>query len=157
MFLQNEFIANYFIIIYTMNKNKPESILPKSIQSEVNASPSRDELRQKLRDKIALNKQKNNKPSIQTKNKLEKDAKKEKQEVDNDPRVTQAMKGLFINALRSYPGMDLANPHEILERKEEYTLDYYTFSIKLLKDNDNNSEILNNPYCYYMKEVLGLV
>lgn len=139
-----------------MNKNKPESVLPKSLQSEVKTSPTRDELKQKLRDKIALNKQKNNKVSEQTKNKLEKDAKKEKKEVDNDPRVTYSMKNLFIIALRSYPGMDLANPHEILERKEEYTLDYYNFCIKLLKDNNNDQDILKNPYCNYMKEVLGL-
>jgi len=138
-----------------MNKNKP-SILPKSIQSEVNASPSRDELRQKLKDKIALNKQKNNKPSLQMKNKLEKDAKNEKKEVDADPRVTYEMKNLFVIALRKYPGMDLPNPHEILERKQEYTLDYYNFCIKLLKDNNNDSDILNNPYCNYMKETLGL-
>jgi hypothetical protein len=138
-----------------MNTNKP-SILPKSIQSEINTAPSRDELKKKLRDKIALNKQQNNKPSQQMKNKLEKDAKKEKKEVDNDPRVTFKMKHLFINALRSYPGMDLANPHEILERKEEYTLDYYNFCIKLLKDNNNDQDILKNPYCEYMKEVLEL-
>lgn len=139
-----------------MNKNKPESVLPKSLQSEVKTTPTRDELKQKLRDKIALNKQNNNKVSEQTKNKLEKDAKKEKKEVDNDPRVTYAMKNLFIIALRAYPGMDLANPHEILERKEEYTLDYYKFCIKLMKDNNNDEEILKNPYCNYMKEVLGL-
>jgi len=138
-----------------MNTNKP-SILPKSIQSEINTAPSRDELKKKLRDKIALNKQQNNKPSQQMKNKLEKDAKKEKKEVDNDPRVTYIMKHLFINALRSYPGMDLPNPHEILERKEEYTLNYYNFCIKLLKDNDNNQDMLKNPYCDYMKEVLDL-
>lgn len=138
-----------------MNTNKP-TILPKSLQSEIKTSPTRDELKQKLKDKIAQNKQRNNKVSEQTKNKLEKDAKKEKKEVDNDPRVTDAMKNLFIIALRSYPGMDLANPHEILERKDEYTLDYYKFSIKLLKDNNNDDDILKNPYCNYMKEVLGL-
>ena len=138
-----------------MNTNKP-TILPKSLQSEIKTSPTRDELKQKLKDKIAQNKQRNNKVSEQTKNKLEKDAKKEKKEVDNDPRVTDVMKNLFIIALRSYPGMDLANPHEILERKDEYTLDYYKFSIKLLKDNNNDDDILKNPYCNYMKEVLGL-
>jgi hypothetical protein len=139
-----------------MNKNKPDSVLPKSIQSEVNKSSNREELRKKLREKIAENRNLNNKPSIQTKNKLEKDAKKEKKEVDNDPRVTITMKQLFIHALRSYPGMDLANPHEILNNKDEYLLDYYNFSIKLLKENNNNSDILNSPYCNYMKEVLGL-
>ena len=138
-----------------MNTNKP-TILPKSLQSEIKTTPTRDELKQKLKDKIAQNKQRNNKVSEQTKNKLEKDAKKEKKEVDNDPRVTYEMKNLFIIALRTYPGMDLANPHEILERKDEYTLDYYKFSIKLLKDNNNNDDILKNPYCNYMKEVLGL-
>jgi hypothetical protein len=141
-----------------MNTNKP-SILPKSIQSEINTGPTgltRDELKQKLRDKIAMNKQQNNKPSQQVKNKLEKDAKKEKKEVDNDPRVTYKMKHLFITALRTYPGMDLANPHEILEKKEKYTLDYYNFCIKLLKDNNNDQDMLKNPYCEYMKEVLEI-
>ena len=145
---------NYFIYLYTMNK--PESVLPKSLQSEINSRPNRDELKQKLRDKIAETKNLNNRPSQQTKNKLEKDAKREKKEVDNDPRVTYVMKHLFVQALQKYPGMDLANPSEVLNNKEKYTLNYYNFSIQLLKENNNNLEILDNPYCRYMKEVLGL-
>jgi hypothetical protein len=136
--------------------NKPESVLPKSLQSEINSRPNRDELKQKLRDKIAETKNLNNRPSQQTKNKLEKDAKREKKEVDNDPRVTYVMKHLFVQALQKYPGMDLANPSEVLNNKEKYTLNYYNFSIQLLKENNNNLEILDNPYCRYMKEVLGL-
>jgi len=136
--------------------NKPESVLPKSLQSEINTRSNRDELKQKLRDKIAETKNLNNRPSQQTKNKLEKDAKREKKEVDNDPRVTYVMKHLFIQALQKYPGMDLANPSEVLNNKEKYTLEYYKFSIQLLKDNNNNPDILDNHYCRYMKEVLGL-
>ena len=121
-----------------------------------NNSDSKEELRQKLKHKLNQLKEANNKPSIQTKNKLEKDAKKEKKEVDNDPRVTQSMKNLFIQALQSSPGIDLDNPCEILNNKEQSTIDYYNYCIKLMKNNNNNSEILNNPYCKYMKEVLGL-
>ena len=121
-----------------------------------NNSDSKEELRQKLKHKLNQLKEANNKPSIQTKNKLEKDAKKEKKEVDNDPRVTQSMKNLFIQALQSSPGIDLDNPCEILNNKEQSTIDYYNYCIKLMKNNNNNPEILNNPYCKYMKEVLGL-
>ena len=136
--------------------NKQNSILPKSLQSEVVQTNSRDLLKQKLKDRITLEKNNRNKISEQTKKKLEKDAKIEKKEVDNDPRVTFKMKQLFLIALRSYPGMDLANPCEILNNKDEYTLNYYKFSIDLLKKNNNNPDILNSPYCDYMKEVLEI-
>jgi len=136
--------------------NKKNSILPSSLQSEVAPVNSREVLKQKLKDKITQEKNNRNKISEQTKKKLEKDAKLEKKEVDNDPRVTFKMKQLFIIALKSYPGMDLANPHEILNNKDEYTLNYYNFSIKLLKENNNDSNILKNPYCDYMREVLSL-
>jgi hypothetical protein len=134
---------------------KANSILPTSLQSEINHNP-RNELKEKLKQKINQLKNEKNRPSEQLKKKLEKDAKQEKKEVDNDPRVTDNMKRLFLHALRTYQGMDLANPHEILNSKEKYTLEYYNFSIQLLKENNNNNELLNNPYCNYMKEVLGL-
>jgi hypothetical protein len=134
---------------------KTESILPQSLASEIKHNP-RDALKEQLKQKINQLKNDKNRPSEQLKKKLEKDAKKEKKEVDNDPRVTYKMKHLFITALRTYPGMDLANPHEILEKKEEYTLDYYNFCIKLLKDNNNDQNMLKNPYCEYMKEVLEI-
>jgi hypothetical protein len=137
-----------------MNNSK-NSTLPPSLQNEINLN-SREQLKQKLRDKINQNKLKNNKPSVQMKQKLEKDAKREKAIVDNDPRVTDKMKYLFIRALKSYEGIDLANPVEILNNPDKYQLDYYNFSIQLLKNNNNNNDILNNPYCDYMKEVLGL-
>jgi len=136
--------------------NKQNSVLPSSLQSEVVSTNSREVLKQKLKDKISQAKNKTNKISDQTKKKLEKDAKIEKKEVDNDPRVTFNMKQLFIRALKSYPGIDLANPHEILNNKDEYTLNYYKFSIDLLKKNNNNPDILNSPYCDYMREVLSL-
>lgn len=129
------------------------SVLPKSLQSEIN---TREELKQKLRARINQNKEKNNKPSAQMKQKLEKDAKKEKAIVDNDPRVTHNMKHYFIKAMQAYPGIDLANPVEILNNSEKYKLDYYKFCIDLLKKNNNNQEVLKNPYCEYMKEVLSL-
>ena len=129
------------------------SVLPKSIQSEINEKNNkREELLKKLHDKT----QRKEKPSARQLQKIEKDAKKEKRDVDNDSRVTKIMKESFIQTMRAYPGIDLANPHEILENIEEYKLKYYNFSIKLLKDNNNNQEALNNPYSNYMKLVLGL-
>jgi hypothetical protein len=136
-----------------MKQNK--STLPSTLQNDINLN-TREQLRQKLHDKINQNKQKNNKPSFQMKQKLEKDAKREKAIVDNDTRVTDKMKYKFIMALKSYEGIDLANPVEILNNPDKYKLDYYKFCINLLNNNNNNSDILNNPYCDYMKEVLGL-
>ena len=66
------------------------------------------------------------------------------------------MKNLFIVALKMYPGIDLANPVEILNNQDKYKLDYYKFSTDLLKKNNNDVTVLNNPYCNYMKEVLAL-
>ena len=140
-----------------MNKN---TVLPPSLQSEINKNSNtlshRDELRQKLHNKMNQNKQINNRPSEKMKQKLEKDAKKEKREVDNDPRVTHNMKHYFIKALKTYEGLDLANPVEILNNPDKYKLDYYKFSIELLKNNNGDSSVLNNPYCDYMKEVVSL-
>lgn len=137
---------------------KKNSVLPPSLQNEINlntASP-RDILKQKLQQKINKQKQEREKPSPQEVKKLEKDAKKEKKEVDTDPRVTDRMRNLFIRALRSYEGLDLANPVEILNNPDKYKLEYYKFTIELMKKNNNDHTILNNPYCDYMKDVLGL-
>lgn len=135
-----------------------KSVLPSSLQSEIkiNTLTPREILQQKLAEKIKLAKDKGLKPSQQQLNKLEKQAAKEKKEVDNDPRVTFLMKEYFVYALRMYEGVDLPNPHEILENKDKYELSYYNFSIDLLKKNNNNPEVLKNPYCNYMREVLGL-
>jgi hypothetical protein len=132
---------------------KKNNSLPSSLQHEIN---SRDALKQKLREKINKQKEAREQPSLMEIKKLEKDAKKEKKEVDNDPRVTNTMKNLFIIALKMYPGIDLANPVEILNNQDKYKLDYYKFSTELLKNNNNDITVLNNPYCNYMKEVLGL-
>jgi hypothetical protein len=136
-----------------MNQDK-NKILPKSLQSEVLSKSPRDILREKLREKIR--EERNPKVSQKQMNKLEKDAKKEKKEVDNDPRVTPKMKMLFVQALQKYRGLDLENPVEILNNPDEFKLKYYNFSIQLLKENSNDISFLDNPYCNYMKEVLGL-
>jgi hypothetical protein len=136
-----------------MNQDK-NKILPKSLQSEVLSKSPRDILREKLRAKIR--EERNPKVSQKEMNKLEKDAKKEKKEVDNDPRVTPKMKMLFVQALQKYRGLDLENPVELLNNPDEFKLKYYNFSIKLLKENNNDISMLDNPYCNYMKEVLGL-
>jgi hypothetical protein len=132
---------------------KKNNSLPSSLQHEIN---SRDTLKQKLREKINKQKESREQPSLMEIKKLEKDAKKEKKEVDNDPRVTNTMKNLFIIALKMYPGIDLANPVEILNNQDKYKLDYYKFCTDLLKKNNNDVTVLNNPYCNYMKEVLAL-
>jgi hypothetical protein len=140
-----------------MNQNTlSKSILPNSLQQDITKKTPRDVLKEKLRERINAEKNNREKPSQQMKQKLEKDAKKEKKEVDNDPRVTPKMKILFVQALQTYKGLDLENPCDILNNADEYKLKYYNFSIKLLKDNNNNSKVLDNPYCNYMKEVLGL-
>jgi len=63
---------------------------------------------------------------------------------------------LFVQALQKYRGLDLENPVELLNNPDEFKLKYYNFSIKLLKENNNDISMLDNPYCNYMKEVLGL-
>lgn len=115
----------------------------------------RELLKQKLRDKLNKSKQQQ-KVSPQQAKKINKLVDKEKKANDNDPRVTPLMNNYFIKALNAYPGQPLKSPHDLLENAVEEKLNYYNFCIKILKDNKNNSELLNNPYCNYIKCVLGL-
>ena len=118
--------------------------------------PQRKELLDKLRNKI--NKKHNERftTSPQQINKLNKEIKLEKKRNDEDPRVTQLMKDYFIHAMKTYPTYNVVDPHTILENEEEHKLKFLNFSIKLLKNNDNKLDILQNPYCNYMREVLGM-
>ena len=120
------------------------------------SSIQREKLREKLHNKINSLHANRLKPSPAKVNKLKKEVDLEKKRNDNDPRVTQSMKNYFIEALRSYKTIEIPDPHTILENKEKYTLDYYNFCIKLLEKNNNNQEILDNPYCKYLKHVLNL-
>jgi len=117
---------------------------------------SRKELLNKLHNKINLKHNDRFTTSQQKINKMNKDIKKEKKRNDEDPRVTQLMKDYFINALQKYPTYNVVDPHTILENEEEYKLQFLNFCIKLLKNNDNNLDILQNPYCNYMREVLHM-
>jgi len=129
---------------------------PISLQDSIISSKEKEReiLRQKLRDK--LNKSKQPKPSAQQVNKVTKMVNKEKKANDNDPRVTPIMNKYFINALKANPGEPLKSPHELLENAVEEKLNYYKLCIKILKDSNNNTELLNTPYCNYIKCVFGL-
>jgi len=117
---------------------------------------NRDELKLKLKEKINTLHNEKNKISEQKKKKIIKEIDKEKKLNDEDPRVTKLMTDYFVNALKAYPTRTIHDPHTLLEHKEEETLKYYQLCIKLLKENNNNQEILDNPYCNYMRCVLGL-
>jgi hypothetical protein len=117
---------------------------------------SRKELQQKFNERLNKINEKRFQPSPHKVNKIKKDIAKEKKLNDNDPRVTKLMNDYFIDALKTYPLIEIPDPHTVLENKEKYELNYYNFCIKILKKNNNNSELLDNSYCRYMREVLGL-
>ena len=117
---------------------------------------SRTELQQKFNERLNKINEKRFQPSPRKVNKLKKEIAKEKKLNDNDPRVTKLMNDYFIDAMKTYPLIEIADPHTILENQEKYELNYYNFCIKLLKKNNNNTELLSNSYCRYMREVLGL-
>lgn len=117
---------------------------------------SRKELLNKLHNKINIKHNERFITSQQKINKMNKDIKKEKKQNDQDPRVTQLMKNYFINAMQKYPTYNVLDPHTILENEEEYKLQFLNFCIKLLKKNNNNLDILQNPYCNYMREVFHM-
>ncbi len=116
----------------------------------------RQELLDRLHKKLIKKQEERYKPSQQKLNKIEKEVKKEKKRNDEDPRVTQLMKDYFIHAIKQYPKVEIPDPHTILENKDEFTLKYYKLAMKLLKENNNDAEVLNNPYCNYMRNVLGI-
>ena len=91
-----------------------------------------------------------------TRRKITKEIDNEKKLNDQDPRVTQLMNNYFVQALKSFPTLTIHNPHILLENRENETLKYYQFCIKLLKDNNNNQDVLDNHYCNYIRYVLGL-
>ena len=115
-----------------------------TLQQQIN----RDDLRKKLHDKINMKNQQRYHVSLQQRKKIEKQVDKEKKLNDNDPRVTQLMKDYYVNALRAYPNQDIYDPHTILENAEEEKLKYYNVCIRLLKDNNNNSEIDTSDFYF---------
>ena len=126
-----------------MNSEKQNDVLRKQLQLRLN-------------DTIKLKNQERTQISAQQKKKIEKQVDKEKKLNDNDPRVTQLMKDYYVNALKLYPTQEIYDPHTILEHMEEEKLKYYKLCITIMKNNNNNAELLDNAYCRYMKCVLGL-
>jgi hypothetical protein len=124
----------------------------------INSPPklSRKELINKLHNKINKLHDERYKPSIQKMNKMEKEMKLEKKLNDEDPRVTQLMKDYFIHAMRVYPSQNILDPHSLLEKEDEYKLKFMNFCINLLKKNNNDLDVLKNPYCNYMREVFNM-
>ena len=128
-----------------------------SLQQQLSSVTSkRKELLNKIHTKINKLQSERYVVSAQKMKQINKQIKKEKKLNDNDPRVTPIMNDYYVKALQKLPGYELPDPHTILEKSDEYTLKYYNFCITLLKNNNNNQEVLKNPYCTYMREVLGL-
>ena len=127
----------------------------KTLQSQLN-KPNRQELLNKLHENI--NKKREDRYIVRPRimKRLNDEVELEKKQNDSDPRVTTIMKEYFLKALKTYPGYDMPSPIKILENKDEYELKYIKFCIKLLKDNKNDPDVIDNPYSKYMCEVLGL-
>jgi hypothetical protein len=131
----------------------------KTLQSQINnasGKQNRQELLNKLHENINKKRDERLTVSPHVMKKLNKEVTEEKKQNDSDPRVTPIMKDYFIKALKTYPGYDMPSPIKILNSRDEYELKFIKLCIKLLKDNDNNSDVLDNPYSKYMREVLGL-
>jgi hypothetical protein len=117
---------------------------------------NQDKLKLKLQEKRQELFNKRNPISEQTRKKITKEIDMEKKLNDQDPRVTQLMNNYFVQALKTFPTLTIHNPHTLLENREKETLKYYQFCIKLLNENNNNQDVLNNPYCNYIRCVLDL-
>lgn len=92
------------------------------------------ELRQKLRQKIIENKQKNFQLPRRETLKLDKQIHKDKREMDTDKRLTPVMKKWFIDAMGSSPNIDVKTPSYILNNKDEEKLKFYKFLFKFIDD-----------------------
>jgi hypothetical protein len=93
----------------------------------------RKELKEKLHQKIAQNKLKNNPIGPNAERKIQKEIDAEKKLIDNDKRVNQTMKRLFINAIASSPNIDkIDNPVYILDNMELVSIKFYKFLEKFI-------------------------
>jgi hypothetical protein len=131
----------------------------KTLQRQLNnasGKANRQELLNKLHENINKKRDERLTVSPHVMNKLNKEVTEEKKQNDSDPRVTLIMKDYFVKALKTYPGYDMPSPIKILNNRDEHELKFVKLCIKLLKENDNNPEVLDNPYSKYMREVLGL-
>lgn len=131
----------------------------KTLQSQINnasGKTNRQELLNKLHENINKKRDERLTVSPHVMNKLNKEVNDEKKQNDSDVRVTPIMKDYFIKALKTYPGYDMPSPIKILNNRDEQELKFVKFCIKLLKENNNDPDVLDNPYSKYMREVLGL-
>jgi len=93
----------------------------------------RKELKEKLAQKIAQNKLKNNPIGPNAERKIQKEIDAEKKLIDNDKRITQTMKKLYINAIASSPNIDkIDNPVYILDNMELVSIKFYKFLEKFI-------------------------
>ena len=92
------------------------------------------ELRQKLRQKMIENKQKNFQLPRKESLKLDKQIHKDKREMETDTRVTPVMKKWFIEAMGSSQHIDVMTPSFILNNKDEEKLKFYKFLFKYIDD-----------------------
>jgi len=91
-------------------------------------------LKEKLQQKIAENKIKNNPIGPKAERKIQKEIDAEKKLIDNDKRITQTMKTLFIRAIGSSPNIEkIDNPVYILDNMELVSLKFYKFLEKFMK------------------------
>jgi hypothetical protein len=94
----------------------------------------RTELKEKLQKKIAQNKMINNPIGPNAERKIKKEIDAEKKLIDNDKRITQTMKKLYINAIASSPNIEkIDNPVYILDNMAEVSLKFYKFLEKFMK------------------------
>jgi hypothetical protein len=91
-------------------------------------------LKEKLQQKIAANKLKNNPIGPNAERKIQKEIDAEKKLIDNDKRITPTMKKLFIRAIASSPNIEkVDNPVYILDNIELVSLNFYKFLEKFMK------------------------
>jgi hypothetical protein len=94
---------------------------------------TRAALKEKLQQKIAQNKIKNNPIGPNAERKIQKEIDAEKKLIDNDKRVNQTMKKLYINAIASSPNIEkIDNPVYILDNLELVSIKFYKFLEKFI-------------------------
>jgi hypothetical protein len=94
----------------------------------------RNILKDRLHQKIAQARIKNSPIGPNAERKIKKDIDIEKKLVDNDPRITQTMKKLYITAIGNSPNIDkIDNPVYILNNMELCSIKFYKFLEKFIK------------------------
>ena len=117
---------------------------------------SREELKQKLRNKIKDKKNNTNLNNIQQ---LQKEAKQEMQ----DSGISMQLLNKYRTAITTFKNVKIATPFEVLANKDTYLKEYSNYvliAIKEAKENKYNIEtikrMLTNSYTDYMTSMLNL-